>query len=157
VETGHFKEVRKKYKCEKKKNKKSKLCIWIDKDIYKRNENRNNDEYIKEPKSIPDFRFNYFNFEDFLILHLDRNSILEYQKKCEDKNHFNIPMKVEVYMPLIKNIFSGYKKGTLPADFVISEESLKRLFLNNQDSDIKFRSDFAGFLQEETAKFVNLT
>ncbi|BAG13966.1 hypothetical protein [Candidatus Endomicrobiellum trichonymphae] len=145
VNTGHFKEVIKKYKCERKKNK---FYIFVDYDIYKKNTNKNNDNYTKKSKGIPDFLFNYFNFEDFLILHLNKNSILEYQKKCDDKNHFNIPMKSEIYMPLIKNFFNDYKKGNLPADFKISEESLKKLFFNNQDADIKFESDFACFLQE---------
>jgi hypothetical protein len=149
VNTGHFKEVRKKYKHEKEKNKKSKFCIWVDYDIYIKNENGNNDKYEKKPKGIPDFRFNCFSFEDFLILHLNKNSIFKYQKICEKKNHFKMPMKAEVYIPLIKeNIFSDYEKGSLPADFKISKESLENLFSNNRNPDIKFRSCFACFLRE---------
>jgi hypothetical protein len=84
VSMGCFGKVIKKYKYEKKKNNRSKFCIWVDNDIYKRNENKNNDKYIKKSERIPNFHFNYYNFEYFLILHLDKNSILEYQNKCKE-------------------------------------------------------------------------
>lgn len=148
ADTGHFKEVVKKYKNERSKNKKGNFCIWVDKDIYERNEKKNNDSYEKKSDSIPNFCFNYLNFEDFLVLHCRKDIVLNYQRLCKERDHFNTPMKAYIYMDLIKeNVFSDYKKGSLPNDFKISDESLNRLFSNNNDQCINFKSGFAEFLQ----------
>ena len=45
VGTGHFTEVIKKYRSERKLNKKANIEIWVDYDIYKRNEQKNCDKY----------------------------------------------------------------------------------------------------------------
>ncbi|MCA6072240.1 MAG: RloB family protein [Endomicrobium sp.] len=62
---GHYADVVRKYKEEFKKNNEYGFRIWVDKDIYERNEQKNWDKYNKRPKNIPDFCFNIFNFEDF--------------------------------------------------------------------------------------------
>ena len=39
------------------------------KELIKRNDNKNQDQYLKKPRNIPNFYFSYMNFEDFLALH----------------------------------------------------------------------------------------
>jgi hypothetical protein len=154
--TGYFNEVVRKYKEECKRNKGNKknfyeYYIWVDKDIYERNEQKNMTKFndLKYENIVDKFRFNIFNFEDFLMLHYSRDKILEYQKKCEKHNHFRSPMKEKEYLPLFKETCDeNYEKGSLPKGFEISEESLKRLSKNNKDESIKFKSDFVKVIKK---------
>lgn len=143
VGNGDYTAVVRKYKEEFKRNKKGNFFIWVDKDIYKRNNRGNADKYSKKPTNIPDFYFNIFNFEDFLILHCLKNVVLKYQNLCNKSNHFDIPLYERDYMLLIQQIFNHYSKSSLPNGFEISKEVLENLFNNNNDTDIKFSSDFA--------------
>jgi hypothetical protein len=117
VETGHYTAVIKKYRYEFKKNKKCNFIIWVDKDIYQRNNQKNLNKYTKKPHNVPDFCFNIFNFEDFLILHYPKDSVLQHQKRCEHENHFENPLDSKKYMPLIKEVIPGYNKSSLPKKF----------------------------------------
>ena len=152
VGTGHFTEVVKKYRNERKLNKKANIEIWVDYDIYKRNEQRNYDKYKKKPKGIPNFKFNYFNFEDFLIMHFNDDVLNKWKEICKANNHFNEPMKSDKYLKLIKeNIFSDYDKSSLTNLFVFNKQTLENLFKHNaEQSEIK--SDFAEFLREVFSK-----
>lgn len=147
VGTGHFTEVIKKYSDERKLNKKANIEIWVDYDIYKRNEQKNLDKYKKKPKGIPDFKFNYFNFEDFLIMHFNDDVLNKWKEICKVNNHFNEPMKSDKYLKLIqKYIFSDYDKSSLTNLFVFSNQTLENLFKHNaEQSEIK--SDFVEFLE----------
>lgn len=149
VGTGYYTEVIKKYRHEKKNNKKHDFYIWVDKDIYKRNARKSGDKYLSKTREIPDFYFNFFNFEDFLIMHLEKEEVLKYQKLCDVEGHFDNPMESERYMDLIKNnVFKNYSKGCFPEEFIINRKSIERLFKNNKDSGIKFRSDFADLIEK---------
>jgi hypothetical protein len=154
VGTGHFPVVAKTYRNEFQKNRKGKFYIWVDADLYKRNDLKSADKYNKKLKTIPDFCFNFLNFEDFLILHCSKEIVLQYQKLCENKKHFNIPLHADVYMPLIKQIpaFNDYEKKSLPNNFEISTATLENLFRNNADKDIKFKSDFADTIKNFISK-----
>jgi hypothetical protein len=144
---GHYAAVVRKYKEEFKKNKsRFRIWIWVDRDIYERNEQKNCDKYSKRPKNIPDFCFNIFNFEDFFILHYPKDKVSNYRKLCEDKDHFKNPLHSEDYMPLIKKVIEGYKKGSLPNDFTISTEILNNLFTNNKDLQKELQNGFANEL-----------
>ena len=156
VGTGHYNEVIKKYrnefkKCKSKRNPNKKsntdIEIWVDYDIYKRNEQKNYDKYKKKPKGIPNFKFNYFNFEDFLIMHFNDDVLNEWKGICKTNNHFNEPMKSEKYLKLIQqNIFADYDKSSLTNLFVFNKQALENLFKHNaEQSEIK--SDFAEFLE----------
>ncbi|MDR1721108.1 MAG: hypothetical protein LBR09_01795 [Endomicrobium sp.] len=172
VGSGHFDKVRKKYRKEYKKNRKSKFIIWVDKDIYvrnsKREERKNAKEYEEHLKSKnpPDFYFNEFNFEDFLILHCPKYIVLQWQKVCIKNNHFDKPMIKDKYLEVFKDFWGKTEiesedepiwemvrkmvkdvKCPLLADF-ISEKSLNRLFKNNKDEEIKFKSGFADIIYE---------
>jgi len=141
---GAYRRVVKKYKIEKKEHAKQPVLIWIDKDMYQRNDNRNWELYRNKPKDIPDFYFSYMNFEDFLSLHHPEWS-KKWQKICLKRNHFQHPMYEREYLPLwLNNIYSDYKKGELP--FHIDSEALNCLFDNI--SDEADPEHFACFLKQ---------
>jgi len=149
--TGHYVEVVKKYKEIYRNHNKDKkveaFIIWIDNDIYIRDEKSNSKNYSNKPKSIPDFRFNKHNFEDFLVLHLSKTKVQKWHDICYKENHFEIPMKADVYEPLLSNhIFPKYQKNELP--FELSETALNNLQIHQKDTLIQFKSDFADFLFE---------
>jgi hypothetical protein len=148
VGTGVYGAIERVYKDEHKKNPKQRIEIWIDKDIYLRNRELQ-ERYKNKLEYMPDFRFNYMNFEDFLIMHLEANKLAEWESLCGGQGHFDEPMTAAVYEPLLReHMFRGYKKGNLPEQFGdITQACLTRLFENNKDKNIPFRSDFADFLE----------
>lgn len=146
IGSGKFVTVKHEYDKALKNNKKEKdnILIWIDYDIYKRNENDNNTLY-KNKLGIPDFLFSYMNFEDFLILHLSENVVDEWYKKC--KEHFlNNPKSSKEYLPLFKKYFSDYKKGELPIQ--LDKNTLENMF-KNLHSCSNYKNDFASFLYKK--------
>jgi hypothetical protein len=150
VGTGVYTEVVKEYKKVKRHNKRSNIEIWVDNDIYKRNDQHNQDRYNKKNKAIPDFRFNYFNFEDFMIMHFDDLVLSKWENICNNTHHFDNPMHSEQYMKLIKdNLFPDYTKSSLTKDFVINKNSLKKLIEHNDTPVFRIKSDFASFLKQE--------
>ena len=144
---GHYTEIIKKYKKEFNTNKKSNFIIWVDKDIYIRNENKNMDRYRLKPKNIPDFTFNFCNFEDFITLHLEYKLINCWETICKNKNHFENPMTSDQYEILfIENIINNYEKGIFPFN-EINYNMLINAIDNNNNKSIKFKSDFLTFLE----------
>lgn len=149
---GEFTNLIKKYKTKKEEEKKNKITdfiIWADYDRYLRNDNKNNDEYIKsEYKDI--FKFSYLNFEDFLIMHKKKDSVLNWQKIMEEENHFETPIYSNRLQHLIEKnkIFNNYKKGKIPIE--LNDESFDNLRKNYSEEDIKFKgdNDFIDFLLE---------
>ncbi|MCA6069767.1 MAG: RloB family protein [Endomicrobium sp.] len=147
ADNGSYAAVVKKYKEFKKNNKHGfRMWIWVDRDIYKRNERKNMDKYNKKPDGVPNFCFNIFNFEDFFILHYPKDKVSNYRKLCENKDHFKNPLHSEDYMPLIKKVIEGYNKGSLPNGFEISAKTLNNLFTNNKDLQKELQNDFANEL-----------
>jgi phage pi2 protein 07 len=148
VGTGHYVEVVRKYRqvCkERRKDKIDSFIIWVDADVYKRNEQKNQTKYSKKQKYIPNFKFNTYNFEDFLVMHLPKEEVAKWEKICSDAGHFITPMHSDVYLPLLcKSILPTYCKGELP--IVVCNISLTNLRANQSDSSIPFKSDFADFL-----------
>ena len=145
VGCGHYKEVVKKYKKEQKGNRRTEILIWVDKDIYVRNERNNRDQYDRKPRGIPDFLFSCMNFEDFISLH-DTVLLSNWHQTCLDHNHFDNPMNEATYMPLWeREIAQNYKKGSMP--FSIDDEKLETLFSNLQENGIRFRCGFADYLR----------
>lgn len=150
VGAGEYKSVIKTYKNQRTDNKKSKIEIWVDFDIYLRNDNNCMDNYQKKKQSIPDFLFNHQNFEDFLVLHKDDYTLQNWLDICRKLNHFSTPLHgkgEQGYMNLLENnIFPGYKKGDLPLN--INKDSLVNLLKHNMDKTIPLKSDFADFLSK---------
>ncbi len=147
VNTGHCTEVIKKYKDVRKDNPRGDIVIWVDKDIYTRNEQNDAVRYQNKPKNIPDFFFSIQNFEDFLALHLDEERVQKWHQSCSAHNHLLCPMTENVYLPLVQqHLFPDYSKGELP--FEISHKILQTLFKNNHKF-IDCKCDFATFIEEK--------
>lgn len=154
--SGHFKNIVRQYhttfkEARKRERKVPDIIIWVDRDTYIRNDLHDSDKYSQKPDHIPDFKFNYMNFEDFLSMHNDQN-LAKWTNICENHNHFRIPMHASVYDSLFRNeIFPDYEKGDLPSEFTIDSNSIKTLIANNRhadNADSIIHSDFASFLEE---------
>lgn len=149
IGTGHFSDVEQVYKKQYKKNKKLEKHIWVDEDIYKRNDKYNGTKYSNKDAAIPNFLFNKYNFEDFLVMHLDDDTIDYWEQTLNIKGHFSIPLKAKEYIPLIKEkikIFNNYEKGVLPFDITL--DNIKQAYSIHQNPNIKFKSDFLDFINE---------
>ncbi len=133
---GYFRNIRRFMRDEE-------ILIWVDLDIYTHSEANN---YLNKPASIPDFLFSEMNFEDFLLLHMDRNQVLHWQSVAEKYDHFRHPMPAAVYMPIYKTAaFKYYRKGRMP--FKINAKTLGQLFMNLHDKKIRFRNGFGLFIE----------
>jgi hypothetical protein len=143
---GKYSLVEKKYREIYKNNKKSQIMIWVDYDIYWRNDQENRESYAAKSSKIPDFLFSRMNFEDYLTLHLEDRELKKWIIQCESHKHFTNPMHSTVYEPLFKDsLFENYKKGDMP--FSITQERLNRLFEKNNDPRVPISCDFATKLQ----------
>jgi len=127
--------------------------IWVDADIYIRNEAFNSDpskfngtEYVNRLSDIPVFFFSYHNFEDFLALHYDGETFQEW-KRCvlmapnesSSLPHHDSPLPRSEYAPLFQKVFPRYsKKKKVPFD--LSLERLSNLRCNLKDPDVQTMS-----------------
>ena len=147
--SGHYVAIRDKYREVFQSQRRSpEIKIWVDKDIYLRNDKNNADNYRMHCQDgLPDFLFTSMNGEDFLTMHVD--SFGKWEDICRKKGHFSSPMHENAYLPLIRgNIFPNYKKGELP--FEICRERLKCLFENqnnNRGNEGAIHCDFSDFLK----------
>ena len=125
------------------------IIIWVDRDTYTRNDQKDAEKYARKPDNIPGFKFSYMNFEDFLAMHDDRH-LAKWTSICNDHHNFFTPMHSPVYAPLFRReIFPDYKKGTLPSAFIIDGNSIKTLIANNRQAGgtiDRIHSDFASYL-----------
>ena len=150
-EGGDFCKVNLCYRKCRKNNKKTTIVVWVDDDIYKRNDRKCGDNYATKPQGIPDFMFNMENFEDFIVMHLLDDKVEAWKAICTREGHFTSPMHAINYVPLLlkHSILPGYKKGTFSECLVIDQGSLDNLRRHNTDSTLPFSSDFAKFMIEE--------
>ncbi|GHU21360.1 hypothetical protein FACS189472_13950 [Alphaproteobacteria bacterium] len=135
---GHFNVIKKKlqelgYLKKKTAYQNRELIIWVDKDVYERNEQKNKDKYEDFIQKYPllTFCFNRFSFEDFYILHFDAETVIKWYDLCRKKGHFNVPIESKVCENLILGIVSNYEKGDISSEF-INKDSLKNLLENNK-------------------------
>lgn len=144
IGSGVYKAALNRYRDVRRELKNAEIVIWVDRDIYLTSQKK---LYENKPDTVPDFLFSRMNFEDFLVLHLDRKTLFKWQAVCEKHHHFAEPMCSGIYLPLFKEAcFLHYKKGKLP--FKISHDVLKRLFLNLKRKHVRFKCDFGLFLEE---------
>ncbi|MGM0431229.1 MAG: hypothetical protein ACQEQU_00785 [Spirochaetota bacterium] len=144
---GQYSLVIKKYKETRGANKNSIIHIWVDWDIYLRNDERNMDNYTRKPSGIPDFQFSYMNFEDFLSMHLSREELNWWWVSCTSRNHFTTPSHSNDYIPAFKEcIDEEYTKGEIPIE--INCQSLANMRRHQEDPSIPFKCDFAEVLFE---------
>jgi len=126
---GYYTNILRCFKSERKKNRKSRIEVWVDDDIYVRGdserERKNRASHLEKPEGIPGFRFSFHNFEDFLALHLDDAAIQRWHAAF-DPTHVARPLHSKDYLPLYEAVFPEYRKGDVPPDF-ITRESLSRL------------------------------
>ncbi len=147
---GDYKHVVSGYNGQYKKNKRGRIEIWVDYDIYLRNDRNNLSNYSDKAPGIPDFKFSFHNYEDFLVLHMENHLIQNWLTLVKPTGHFVTPLHSKEYEPLFENIIPGYRKGDLSPDF-ISKDSLLRLKQNVQNPiirptvDVRF-GNFAEFL-----------
>jgi len=150
---GFYGNVTRCYRQQRRDNGTSKIEIWVDHDIYLRQdsapERRNRASYLGKPTGIPDFLFSFHNFEDFLALHLDEQALQRWHTAF-DPLHIAQPLHSGDYLPLYEAVIPGYQKGSLSPDFITCK-SLSRLKANLErplvpiPADTHFRS-FAHFL-----------
>ncbi len=148
LRNGHFATVKNKVEEYTHKDRKN-LKVWVDKDIYTRNEQNNQMKYLRKKQSIPDFLFTTYNFEDFFIMHLDDNIIIQWEQKLIKRNHFNMPLISDEYIALLKNsitLFKKYQKGVIPCDITL--DNIKQAYKTHQATNIKFKSDLLDFIHE---------
>ena len=119
VKTGSFGKMKSCYNRTLKENKKARIHIWADFDLYHRNDQKCAENY-RTKKGIPDFHFSFHNFEDFFALHFEGEALVQWLQfgAAAGQNHFDKPVHSSDYLPEIKRIFPDYAKGALPADFV---------------------------------------
>jgi hypothetical protein len=148
---GHFNVIEKKlrklgYLKKRKSYSNEELRIWVDKDVYERNEQKNKDKYENFIQKHPQltFCFNRFSFEDFYILHFDAETVGKWYDLCRKEDHFNAPIKSEVCEKLILRVVPNYEKGNVPFGF-IDGKSLENLFENNKKYE--FESDIINVLK----------
>jgi hypothetical protein len=147
VGSGHYTDVKRKFLAVKKDNRRSEIEVWVDNDIYDRNERNNKTNYECNKINLK-FLFNTHNFEDFLTLHCDEETLQKWLNICQSNSHHTNPMKSKVYEPLIATeIFKSYKKGECPFS-PITQTHLNNLFKNNNNNKTFLKSDFASFLEK---------
>jgi hypothetical protein len=155
--SGFYSNVAKCYKQQRRDNKRANIEVWVDHDIYLRQDSapeiRNRASYLSKPAGIPDFVFSFHNFEDFLILHLDDAAVHRWHAAFDSTNHVTDPLHSVGYAPHFDTVMPGYRKGDLPPDF-ITKESLLHLKGNltkpliPPPADPRFRH-FAQFLIDQ--------
>lgn len=153
---GFYRNVSRCYRQQRGQNKNSRIDVWVDHDIYFRQdaeaERANCASYLQKPAGIPDFVFSFHNFEDFLALHLDDAAIARWRTAFAPA-HVAKPLHSVDYLPLYQSVIPVYRKGDVSPDF-ITRESLLRLKANlarplvPAPADPRFRC-FAHFVIEQ--------
>ena len=139
---GRFSTLRKHYNGFRKHNRNASIEIWADFDLYHRNDNHCADHYAQKTDSIPDFRFSFHNFEDFIALHWDDAQFQQWLQ-FGGLGHFTQPLHSTEYLPEFLKISPGYGKGALPVDF-ITWDSLKNLKKNKEQRPTSNPHNLAG-------------
>lgn len=147
ADTGHFAKVVKTLKREQKNNPRQHVMVWLDWDIYQRNENNNRTLYDTKDRTLPDFFFSRQNFEDFLATHLPWAQLNQWLTICQQHHHFDSPLPAEAYGHLFReHLFPTYRKGELPFP-ELTEDLLQQMLINQQDGLMPLHCDFADFVR----------
>lgn len=142
---GTFGVVSNWYKNVKRENPHQKIEIWVDSDLYVRNDKDCFTQYNRKPQSIPGFKFSIHNFEDFLAFHANDNQYEQWKRLMENAGHFQRPLHFDDYRPLFLEVFPEYRKGKM-VPFHINEASLKILFRH-------LRNDLPNFNMRELTTY----
>ena len=140
---GHYKRVIESYKKFKKTNRNTEPWLWVDWDLYCRNDRDCGYLYEHRPAGIPPFLFSVYNFEDFLVLHSPRERVLEWVDVCRRHGHLDEPLHSEKYMELFKDFFAEYRKGVLPDTLsMLTAEQVENAISHSLDDAIPFKCHF---------------
>lgn len=143
-----YKHVKNEYdKAIKNKQEADEVFVWLDNDVFKRGELLK-DALQQKLKGFSGMKYNYENFEDFLVMHLLDKQVQDWHEICVKERHFDIPMFGEKVGKLITSIIPGYAKGSLSQAIQINGEFLNRLYKNQENSKIKFTSDFVDVIKQ---------
>lgn len=162
VGNGTYKAIVRALNNERQQNKTTEIWVWVDADLYVRNEHACGDSYRNRPAAVPAFRFSAFNFEDFLALHLDDDRFAHWLREMTTCGHLQRPLPWSQYESHLLTILPNYRKGELPADFItpVSLGNLKRhlgqmpkVCLQNQQNEPTFAR---ALLQELTRWYPDL-
>jgi hypothetical protein len=104
---GHYKSAEKGFNNARTSNRGTGIKIWVDYDIYLRNDKDNMTQYQNKPTRIPDFHFSFHNFEDFLVMHMEDQRVRAWHECVEPTGHFRKPLHSRDYGPHFRNIISG--------------------------------------------------
>lgn len=114
--------------------------VWVDSDLYERNDRASGDLYTSRPRGIPTFLFSHHNFEDFLVLHLEDEQVEHWVNLC---NGGTVPLHERNYLPLLASLFPDYAKPSLPAPLTpLTPALLANAYRHSQNPAIPFRCDF---------------
>ena len=142
VGTGFFSNVVAAYRNARRANPRTDIQIWVDWDVYARNERQCLDAYSRKGKSIPSFCFSRQNFEDFLTTHLAENELARWLEVCRNSGHLMTPLHSEQYIPLFREtLFPRYSKGDIP--FLLTQERIERMLQNQDKGEMPLHCDFA--------------
>lgn len=149
---GMYKIVEKAYRRCVKDERHTVAWVWVDSDLYKRNDKGCMTAYNNKPKGIPDFLFSVYNFEDFLILHMPDNIVANWISICAG-NHLLTPLHSDQYTPKLVQFFPDYKKGSLPSELSnLSEKHVEQAILHSRDTGIPFSCNFIETLAQYIMK-----
>jgi hypothetical protein len=138
---GQFCLVIRKFKEIRKQNPKRNIKVWVDFDRYKRNDNKDMDNYRSKSKDIPDFLFSYMNFEDFIAMHENTERLNNWIISCIRRNHFISPSHSSEYLKEFIDFIGDYTKGEIP--ILINKNSLQNLKTHQEDNSIMIKCDLA--------------
>ncbi len=146
IGSGFYAKAVAKFRQVKKDNPRDAIHIWVDYDIYARNERNCRDEYERRPQGIPAFLFSRQNSEDFLATHLDATRLRTWVNHCRQTRHLETPLPTSRHIPLFRDVlFQNYEKGNLP--FAFSTTTLRQMLENQAKGDMPFHCDFAELIR----------
>ncbi len=146
IGSGFYAKAVAKFRQVKKDNPRDTIHIWVDYDIYARNERNCRDEYERRPQGIPAFLFSRQNSEDFLATHLDATRLRTWVNHCRQTRHLETPLPTSRHIPLFRDVlFQNYEKGNLP--FAFSTTTLRQMLENQAKGDMPFHCDFAELIR----------
>ncbi len=147
VGTGFFSNVVTTYRKLRKNNQRTKIYIWVDWDIYARNDRQTLDSYMQRSPGIPAFLFSRQNFEDFIVTHLNADRLEQWIDICRKSGHLQTPLHAEQYLPLFKdNLFPQYQKGDIP--FQLTKERIIEMIHNQCKDDMPLHCEFSEVIRE---------
>ena len=158
VGNGHHAQLVRALKKARKDNQRTEAVVWTDADLYVR-PGRDRDQFLADKTFFSAFRFSAFIFEDFLALHGDDETFVQWKETFSPTGHFSTPLHSKEYLPLFQRIVPGYVKGTLDEDLTIAYlhnlrrhwPEVKSLFAASLPGRIA-RQLFPDFLLDQIAK-----